>query len=307
MVDRSRDLYRLAEDQPELDRPVLVHALSGFVDAGQAGGIAVEHLLSHLQNRVLATFDADELVDYRSRRPVMTFDGDRWSDYDRPELELRQVVDEAGTPFLLLAGPEPDLRWEQFAENVVGLVEHYGVRLTVGLTAVPMTVPHTRPVTVTPHATRPELIEGYQRWFGRLEVPGSAAALLELRLGEAGHDALGFAVHVPHYLTRTAFPDSARGLLENLIRSSGLILPTDALSAAAAQVLEQVDEQVTHSDEVAAVVRTLEERYDEAVGSQGMPPMSGMTADDLPSADELGAELEQFLADRRRGEGGPNA
>ncbi|MGH4001940.1 MAG: PAC2 family protein [Pseudonocardiaceae bacterium] len=282
---------------------VLVHALTGFVDAGQAGHVAVAHLLANLEHRVLATFDVDQLLDYRSRRPTMIFDGDRWAGYEKPELVLHEVRDSAGTMFLLLAGPEPDLQWERFTDAIRELVERLGVGLTVGLGAVPMAVPHTRPVTVTAHATRRELISGYQPWFGTMEIPGHAGALMELKLGQAGHDAMGFVVHVPHYLARIEYPESARGLLEHLARSSGLQLPLEALRPAALRVLAEVDEQIASSQESMSVVASLEARFDAITDESGQPPLLSSNARLLPTGDEIAAELEQFLAEQEDGTG----
>ncbi|MGH3794421.1 MAG: PAC2 family protein [Pseudonocardiaceae bacterium] len=295
------ELYRIEVDASTQTGAVLLHALDGFVDAGHAGRMAVEHLLASLEHRVLATFDVDQLLDYRSRRPSMIFDGDHWASYEQPRLVLYEVRDEAGTPFLILSGAEPDLQWERFTDAVLELVEHFGVGLTVGLGAVPMAVPHTRPVTVTAHATRPDLVSSYQRWFGTVEVPGSVGALVELRLGEAGHDAMGFTVHVPHYLARIEYPESARGLLEHVARSSGLELPSEALRPAAWRVLAEVEEQISRSKQSAALVAGLEARFDAATGSSGQLPMLGTDAEPLPTGDEIAAELEQFLADREDG------
>ena len=297
----TADLYQIEAEPSALTGTVLVHALTGFVDAGQAGHVAVAHLLANLEHRVLATFDVDQLLDYRSRRPAMIFDGDHWAGYERPELVLHEVRDSAGTTFLLLAGPEPDLQWERFTDAVLELVERLGVGLTVGLGAVPMAVPHTRPVTVTAHATRRELISGYQPWFGTMEIPGHAGALMELRLGQAGHDAMGFVVHVPHYLARIAYPESARGLLEHLARSSGLDLPVEALRPAALRVLAEVDEQVASSPESMAVVAGLEARVDAVTGELDRRPLLATGAESLPTGDEIAAELEQFLAEQDDG------
>lgn len=297
----TADLYQFEAEPSAPTGTVLVHALTGFVDAGQAGHVAVEHLLANLEHRVLATFDVDQLLDYRSRRPAMIFDGDHWASYERPELVLHEVRDSAGTTFLLLAGPEPDLQWERFTEAVLELVERFGVGLTVGLGAVPMAVPHTRPVTVTAHATRRELISGYQPWFGTMEIPGHAGALMELRLGQAGHDAMGFVVHVPHYLARIEYPESACGLLEHLARSSGLDLPVEALRPAALRVIAQVDEQVASSPESMAVVAGLEARVDAVTGELNRRPLLASDAESIPTGDEIAAELEQFLADQDGG------
>lgn len=307
MLD-PRDLYELDAAQPEtgeLDTPVLVHVLSGFVDAGNAGRLAAEHLLGNLPRRVLARFDVDQLYDYRARRPPMTFAGDHWESYQAPVLELNLVSDAAGRGFLLLTGPEPDVQWERFVAAVGQLVERYGVRLTVGLHAIPMAVPHTRPVSVTAHASRPQLVAGYTPWVGKVQVPGNATGLLELRLGERGMDAAGFAVHVPHYLTQAEWPDAATALLSAVATLGELDLPTTQLEAAAVDIRAAVTEQIEKQPEIGAVVRALEEQYDAFVGARGRSLLAGDNAE-LPTADELGAELERFLAEEneRRGREG---
>jgi predicted ATP-grasp superfamily ATP-dependent carboligase len=294
------DLYELTDDLPDLGRPVLIQALTGFVDAGAATRLAREHLLNTLDARPVATFDVDQLLDYRSRRPVMIFVEDHWEEYDEPRLALHLLRDDAGSPFLLLSGPEPDLQWERFTAAMLALIERLGVRLTIGLNAIPMAVPHTRPTGVTAHATRRELITGYEPWLQRVQVPGSAGHLLEYRLGERERDAMGFAVHVPHYLAQTEYPAAAELLLTSVSRATGLLLPTDSLHAAAEAVRADVDKQIAETDEAGAVVRALEQQYDAFVrGRQGTNLISG-DGERLPTAEELGAELERFLAEHTK-------
>lgn len=288
------ELYELDPDRPDLGAPVLVQALDGFIDAGGARKLASTHLLESLESRVLATFDVDQLYDYRARRPAMVFAKDHWESYDTPLLALHLLTDEAGTPFLLLAGPEPDVQWERFVEAVRQLCTVLGVRRSVGLNAIPMGLPHTRPAGIIAHASRPELVEGYERWIDTVQVPASAGHLLELRLGEAGLDAMGFAVHVPHYVAQTAYPAAAAMLLREVAKVGGLVLPLDALDEAAATTREAIDAQVAAAPEIAEIVRALEEQYDAFVrGREGM-----MDDANLPTADELGAELERFLAEQ---------
>jgi predicted ATP-grasp superfamily ATP-dependent carboligase len=299
-------LYELDAVQPqpgELERPVLVHALGGFVDAGQAGRLAADHLLGTLPHRVLVRFDVDQLYDYRARRPIMTFTRDHWESYEAPRLELSLVEDAVGTGFLMLTGPEPDIQWERFTAAVARLVTRYDVRLSVGVHAIPMAVPHTRPIGVTAHGTRPELVAGHEPWVSRVQVPGHMAGLLEFRLGEAGLDAAGFAVHVPHYLAQAEYPDAAATLVEAVAELGKLRLPSGDLRAAGEQVRAAVDAQVGEQPEVAEVVQALEEQYDAFVAARGRSLLAEETP--IPTAEELGAELERFLAQEndRRGRG----
>jgi hypothetical protein len=293
------ELYELADDLPDLDGPVLVQALTGFVDAGSAIQLAREHLLEHLESRVIATFDLDQLLDYRSRRPTMIFIEDHWDSYDEPRLALHLVRDQLGSEFLLLAGPEPDLQWERFIAAVTGLVDRFGVRLTVGLNAIPMAVPHTRPVSVTAHATDQSLLGDRESWLQRVQVPASVGNLLEFRLGASGHDALGFAAHVPHYLAQATYPAASELLLDSISQSTGLALPTGQLREAAKLVRDDVDKQIGDDEQAARLVSSLEAQYDAFIRGREANLMAENKGP-LPTADELGAELERFLAEQSR-------
>lgn len=299
MLDPN-ELIEEVEDLPEAGNPVLIQALTGFVDAGSAARLACEHLLTTLQGRPIATFDIDQLLDYRSRRPPMIFVEDHWEHYEEPRLRLHLLSDDSGTPFLLLFGPEPDLQWERFVAAVLALSKRLGVRLTVGLNAIPMAVPHTRPTGVTAHATRRELITGYEPWLQRVQVPAGATNLIEYVIGKQGGDAAGFAAHVPHYLAQTEYPAAAEQLLNCVSRSTGLMLPTAGLRRSADAVRIEVDKQIGQSEEAAALVHALEEQYDAYVrGRSGTSLLEGQTGP-LPTAEELGAELERFLAEHTR-------
>jgi predicted ATP-grasp superfamily ATP-dependent carboligase len=299
----QEDLYTLDADLSELANPVMLYSLEGFIDAGAPGALVTEHLLSALEHRTVATFDVDRLIDYRSRRPVMTFVRDHWESYDPPELVLHLVHDQNRTPFLLLTGPEPDHEWERFLAAVVGLVERLDVRIAVGFHGIPMAVPHTRPLGLTAHATRPELVSGYKPFLNRVQVPGSAAALLELRLGESGHDAIGFAVHVPHYLAQAPYPAAAVTALEAVIATTGLALPVAPLRERAELADAEITRQVEGSDEIKSLVHALEEQYEAFAGASERDSLLADDSGNLPTAEELGAQFQQFLAQQdRRGE-----
>lgn len=300
MLD-PKGLYEFTAARQDLGRPVLLHALNGFVDAGNAGRLAREHLMESLGSTMIAKFDIDQLFDYRSRRPIMQFSADHWESYDDPKLELHLLRDDDNTPFLLLTGPEPDLQWERFIAALIGLIKELDVRLTVGVHAIPMSIPHTRPGGVTAHGTRAELIAGYEPWIAKVQVPASVTNLLQFRMGEQGLDAIGFAAHVPHYLAESEYPQAAELLLTSVSRATGLLLPTDALRIAGENVRAEVERQLTENQQASAVVRALEEQYDAFMRGRGTNLLTEETP--LPTADELGAELERFLAEHRKDDG----
>ncbi|PBC79953.1 putative ATP-grasp superfamily ATP-dependent carboligase [Streptomyces sp. TLI_235] len=279
---------------------VLLYHFEGFMDAGEAGTQVVSHLLEHGMPQVVARFDHDRLVDYRARRPAMVFDRERWTDYDPPEILLQLAHDSVGAPFLVLSGPEPDTEWELFAAAVRGLIERFDIRLAVDFHGIPMGVPHTRPVGLTPHGSRMDLAPGYPRWFDQAQVPGSAQALLEFRLAEAGHDVLGFAVHVPHYIARSAYPAAAVQILEAVQSATGLVLPGTELRLRVDEVYAEIEEQLEQGDgELRSAIRGMEGQYDAVAGADSRESLLAQ-ATDLPSADELGRRFEEFLAEHER-------
>jgi predicted ATP-grasp superfamily ATP-dependent carboligase len=292
------DLYEVGPAAPEPDGDlVMLYYLDGFIDAGAAGRLMTAHLLGTLEHEQVARFDIDSLLDYRSRRPIMTFAKDHWESYDAPEIVVLQMRDSEGTPFLMLSGLEPDREWEAFTTAVRQLTADLRVRLSVSYHGIPMGVPHTRRLGVTAHATQPDLIEGYRPLVDKLQVPGSAAALLEYRLGEQDRAAIGFAVHVPHYLAQAAYPAAAVTLLESVQRVTGLVLPGDALRESARRTDLEIDRQVEGSAEVAEVVRALEQQYDAFTADR--ENLLANEPENMPTAEELGAQFERFLAEQQ--------
>lgn len=297
IVDDVPELaQQLAEQLAETDQLTMVVCLNGFLDAGSAGLVAVRHLESLDTGRVVATFDVDQFHDYRARRPAISFLQDRYADYDAPRLTVRLLRDSGGTPYLLLRGFEPDNRWEAFCAAAREVVERLGVTRVVGLGAVPMGVPHTRPIAITPHANRAELLTGDSPWRGELRVPSSAQALLELRLGEWGHDMIGYVAHVPHYLAHLEHPAAAIALLEQLEVGGRLTIDLSALREAAETNQGEIASYLAEHDDVRDAVQGLEQQYDTFREAEESGASLLAEGQPLPTGDEIGQQFEQFLA-----------
>ncbi len=292
--------YRLEPDRPELGAPVLVHGLTGFMDAGAAARLAVEHLLSTCEHTRIASFDIDALYDYRGRRPRTVFNADHYESVTMPELAVEAAVDENGEQFLVLHGSEPDAAWGAVSDSIVRLAEQLGVRLVVGMQAIPWPAPHTRPINVTVHANDPSLTVGSQPWVGALDVPGSLAALVELKLGERDRPAMGFAAHVPHYLVQAEFPGGALALLQSLSAATGMAVPLDDLRQAAEESDADISIQIAANPENLEAVSTLEEQYDSLMAGRASNASEG--AESLAGDSDIAAQVEAFLADLDRGE-----
>jgi proteasome assembly chaperone (PAC2) family protein len=274
--------------------PVLVVALEGWIDAGLGAAGAVAALLETSPTELIAAFDTDALIDYRSRRPTLRIadgvhDRTRW-----PTIELRAGRDRAGRDFCLLVGAEPDLRWRAFVAEVVGLAAELGVRLAVGLGAFPAPVPHTRPVKVA--ATAPPESEHLLARVGvvraTIEVPAGAWGALEEAFGAAALPAVGLWARVPHYVAGMPFPPASAALLETLGRVADLELDLTEVRQAGDRTLRRVDELIAKSRDHAEMVRELERTIDEAEGNP-------LRVSRIPTGDEIAAELERYLRQQR--------
>ncbi|MBW4032637.1 MAG: PAC2 family protein [Acidobacteria bacterium] len=293
-------LYDLSLEVPQVPLGLhLVAGLTGFADAGSAVSQLGQYLLDTLEVREIVTFDTDALLDYRARRPTIFFDQDHLTEYTPLKLSLYLAKDELGQPFLLLTGFEPDFQWERFSQAILQLVDRYQVKDTTWVHAIPMPVPHTRPIGVTVSGNRAELIDSLSVWKPRTQAPGNALHLLEYRLSALGHPTAGFVLLVPHYLADTEFPMAAITALESISAATGLIFPTDRLREENRTFLAKVDEQVEGNQELQRLVGTLEARHDSYMEDNPLPSPLVDESGELPNADSIAAELEKFLANRR--------
>lgn len=274
---------------PELERPVLVMAMEGWIDAGVGSGTAVSHLLSAMPHELVATFDADALVDYRARRPTLRIVNGVDTEMRWPEIRLEAATNRTGRSVLILTGPEPDMRWHAFIAETVGLASRLETEMVLGLGAFPAPVPHTRPIRLVGTSTDAELAAQVGFLPAGIDVPSGVQGALEMAFGEAGIPAVGLWARVPHYAAAMPYPAASAALLGGLAQLTGIEADVSVLKAAAGATHQQIEQLLAGSDEHSALVRQLEAQYDEEQGA------SATDFGDLPSGDELAAELERFL------------
>lgn len=270
-------IYELTE-RPRLDAPVMVAAFEGWVDAGTAGTTAADQVAEG--GRVVATFDADAVYDYRARRPTLDIVDGRPSRLEWPALTARAVrVGERD--LVVLSGPEPDYRWQELAQAVVALARELGVASWVSLGAIPAAVPHTRPVPILATASQAGLLpEGIRQGpDGVLRVPSAALSVFEMSVAAAGIPAVGLFAQVPHYVSG-AYPTAAIALLTTLGRHLGVEFRVGQLATRALERRNLLDAATATDESTRAHVERLERIADE----------SG-----LPAGDELIADIERFL------------
>ncbi len=301
--DDQRQMYELEYPAPAVEDgassgPTLIVAMQGYADAGHAVEGAAGHLKAALDSRTLATFNNDELIDYRSRRPMVTLSEHEISDVDDIDLDIRVLRDSKGESFLLLSGPEPDLRWEAFSKSVADLADRFNVDKTICLYAAPMGAPHTRPLVVSAHGNDRDLVGKMFTFDGMVSVPGAAAVMIERELHSRGRRVAGYTAHVPHYVASSPYPQAVYQLLQSVSDTSDLQFPLRAIERDMERVAQQLAEQTHGSEEIAQVVAQLEQHYDSEMDSyRKRNPQKMMPGEaQVPSGEEIGEAFENFLA-----------
>lgn len=299
-MNHARNLFVFKDGFADVPNGLhLLAGLTGFTDAGSTLSQLSDHIFANLQHELVVQFKNDELLDYRSRRPIMFFERDHIEHYEPATLGIYLVHDEANQPFLYLHGYEPDFKWDAFAEAILELIEMLEIEDFTWVHSIPFPIPHNRPVGVTVSGNRLDLIDSISEWKPQTQVPGNVLHLLEYNLGRVGLPTVGYVLLVPHYLSDSEYPQAAVAAFEQISASTGLVFPTDALREDGTAFLVKLEEQIKKNDELAKMVANLEQGYaNEKNGPSRAPISKPLTK--IPTAEEIAAELEGYLATRRR-------
>jgi proteasome assembly chaperone (PAC2) family protein len=256
-------------------------------------------LLGSMRTETVVTFDSDPLVDHRSRRPTQRIVNGVLEAVTTPEIQLRYGVDAGGNDVLLLVGPEPDYRWRAFTDELVELAVGYGVRFVAGLGGFPAPMPHTRPIRIIATAIDEFIANDVGFIPGVREVPAGIHARILKGFEQVGIPAVSLWAMVPHYVSGMPYPAASVGLLEQLGKLSGLAIDTTELRAAADVTRTRIDGLIAQNPEHLAMVDGLERQLDsEGNATTGVGEAPPLDAENLPSGDELAAELQRWLRDK---------
>ena len=263
----------------------MIAAFDGWVDAGTAATTAAAHLAEG--GDLVATFEGDQLFDYRARRPILEIRDGRMSSLAWRELTIRRVRF-GERDLLILTGVEPDFRWREFADAVLDIAAQLGVAQWISLGAIPAAVPHTRAVPIIGTESEAGLLRGNVQAGpeGLLRVPAAAISVLEMMMARSGTTAVGYFAQVPHYVSGP-YPVAALALLRAVERHVGVNIPAKSIEDEARQLGTHLDSLAKGDETTRAYVERLESMVDE---------------ERLPAGDELISEIERFL--RETGSGG---
>lgn len=288
--------YINLERRPELERPALIVAFSGWNDAAEAASVTLSTLGGAWESERFGAFDPELFFDFQATRPQIKFDQGSSRTIEWPENELRvagseQIRARSARDAVLLDGAEPNYRWHAFAQTIADMAEELNVELVITLGALLADVPHSRPVSVTSICEDPNLVEGLGIASSSYEGPTGITGVVHAYCAQRGLPSVSLWASVPHYLPSVPSAPAALALIDNVSGLLGTEVDTSQLEKSANEYQEQVASAVAQDQDLASYVQMLEERYDSQEEGEHMR--------DLPSGEDLAQELEGFLKDQR--------
>jgi proteasome assembly chaperone (PAC2) family protein len=275
-------------DVPVLERPIHVLAFEGWFDACESATGAVRWLADRYVAVRVAGIDPDPYFDFTERRPSVRTDDEGHRVIDWPENEVMAATDTAQPhDLLLMAGVEPHLRWRSFADDVVDIAKKTESEMVVTLGSMVDVVPHTRPLSVKGSSTTKALASRLGLGRPSYEGPTGLVGVLHDTLDKVQLPVISLRVGVPHYVAGAPNPKGTMSLLELFERVTGIETGYVDLATAVEEWEQQVSEAVANDEEAADYVRRVESETDQRL------------AENLPSGDDLAAEFERFLRERR--------
>ncbi len=272
--------------EPGLHRPLVVVALAGWFDAGEAATGAVEWLRAGHDVERMAVIDSDEHFDFQQQRPEVVIDDEGLREIAWPVTTVeRAEVPSDARDLVLVAGVEPHLAWRAFVDDLIEIIEVCDAGLVVTLGAVASGVPHSRAPRVTGSSTDSRLAGALGLTRPSYEGVTGVVGVLHTELDRRDVPAVSLRVSAPHYLGGSPNPRAARSLLEHLQRITGVRTRFSELDEEVGAWVDRVDVAVGMDDDVRAYVNQLEEAYDAEVEA-------------LAESTDLAAELERYLKER---------
>jgi predicted ATP-grasp superfamily ATP-dependent carboligase len=273
-----------------LRAPAMVCAFQGWNDAGDAASSAVSFLAGALDARRFARIDSEEFYDFQSNRPSIRLDGRERREISWPTVEIFEATaPRAPRDLVLVQGVEPSMRWRGFCAHLVDLAEALGVQVVVSMGALLGDVPHTRPVSMTGHATDPALLDRLGLTPSAYEGPTGIVGVLHAACADAGLPAASLWAAVPHYVAAATNPKAALALLRRVEVLIGVSIDVSELESAAGDYERQVGLAVQSDPDIQAFVERLEQA---AETDEASAPT------EVPSGDTLAREFQRFLRQR---------
>jgi len=278
-------------DVPQLRSPILVCAFRGWNDAAGAASAALGAVADSFEAEQIAEIDPEDYFDFQATRPTIVLSEGQTRKIEWPQNELIAIrVPGAERDLVLFDGTEPNLRWRTFSETVATAADTLGVEMVITLGALVAEVSHTLPVPITGLASDEELVEELDLQRSNYEGPTGIVGVVHDCCRDVGMTSASLWAAVPHYVAAVPNPKAALALLRRLEGLTGIAVDATELEEETASYEEQIGRAVAANPEIAELVERIEAEQVEQLDQEG---------DDLPSADTIAREFQQFLQQRR--------
>lgn len=277
--------------RPKLRKPTMVVSFRGWNDAADVASNAVAWMRHRWDAQLVGRIGAEPYYDLQSSRPIVRVVDGVVQEVRWPSTEIWSTSPPAAeTDVLLVLGPEPNFRWNQFCHELITTGLEVGCERVITVGALLADTPHTRPVRLIGTANDSKLVEQFGLQPSSYQGPTGVIGVLNAACQDARMPAISLWAPVPHYLANPPNPKATRALLAKVPELLGTSIDLHELDAVATAWEHQINAAVADDAEITAYVHQLEERAD---ASESLSPWSAKT---------LVADLERFLRDQPDGE-----
>lgn len=272
---------------PVLTDPVLIAAFEGWNDAGESASATITHLREVWQAELLTELDSEEYYDYQVNRPYIGVDesGVRHLEWPGTRIYVARIP-LFPRDVVLVQGIEPNMKWQQFTREILGLAAELDVNLVVTVAALLSDSPHTRPVPVTGSTTDSGLADDFGLEPSHYEGPTGIVGVIQEACDRFGVPAVSLWAAIPHYVGQPPCPKGTLALVRKIEDILDVPVPLGDLVEESRAWEIGVDELAEDDEEVAEYVRQLEQARD----TTELPEATG---------EAIAREFERYL--RRRG------
>jgi proteasome assembly chaperone (PAC2) family protein len=280
----------------------------GWIDAGFAATGAVRYLVDHLDAVRVAELDPEPFYSFTDTRPRVSHPapGRREPVWPKVEWYAVRMPDSAPRDLVLFTAPEPNLRWRTFSSLALDVFQRLGTDTLVSFGAVLAPVHHRATPPMRGWATTDylrSLLRRRQIGSGRYEGPTGITTVLLAAARERGMPAFSLSTSSPSYLTEMPNPRASAALLRVAGEIGGVELPLRELEAESMVVAERIDQFLAERPELKEAVERLPYTAEPAETSSSSHEPAEPPAE-LPSSAAVLQDLEDFLRNLRKDEGG---
>lgn len=289
------------QELPSLRSPILIAAFAGWPDAAEVASGTARYLARKLRAQRFAEIDPEEFYVFTETRPntIILAPGQRALEWPSNEFFSWRNPD-GERDIVILQGREPNLNWREYVEIVMDLVTRLDVSQVIALGGTYDAVSHRGQVSMSGHATSPELRERLAE-FGitasSYEGPSSVQTALLEACREKNLLAASLWGHAPHYVRAAPNPKVSHAMLRVLQALLDVAVDVTELEVAGEALEAKVDAAMRENPELREYV----DQLDIVDEPEPEPTVEDMMADlpiSRPDPAELMRELEEIL---RRG------